>query len=469
MRWSARTSATGSDDGFTLIEATISIGIIGIVLTALTSFFVGAGAVGKSQGDAQTAVQLAVEATEGVDAMRGSELLRGRDQASTARQWVTPVSTAVAAHLNTMVQVYDSTAPTLSVGAPSPAALPTTAEAVTRNGVGYERHFYLGACWQPATGDTCGTTQGAGHLAFFRVVVAVTWSSRQCAPIRCSYVTTLLVSSSPNDPVFNLNAVPPPVPQDPGAQIGQQDVPVDLQLTATDGVPPLSWTSASGLPPGVTMDVSGTVTGVPTTVGGYTWTATVRDASGRTATTPPRTFTIRARPQVTGPANSSTISGTAVSVTATVTGGSAPFSWQASGLPPGLAMSTAGVISGAPARPGPDPVAYPVTVTVTDSRQRTAQRSFTWTIVPALQVDTPPAQVTAPGSQAAVQMVAGGGTKPYVAWTATGLPPGLSIDATGLITGKPQGGIGQYSVRVTVRDTAGTTATTAAFDWMVAT
>ena len=61
-------------------------------------------------------------------------------------------------------------------------------------------------------------------------------------------------------------------------------------------------------------------------------------------------------------------------------------------------------------------------------------------------------------------MTATGGTTPYTSWTATGLPPGLSMSSTGLISGTPQlaaagvGGATSASVAITVIDSASQTA-----------
>lgn len=80
---------------------------------------------------------------------------------------------------------------------------------------------------------------------------------------------------------------------------------------------------------------------------------------------------------VTNPGSKSGTVGTAVSsVTLSASGGTAPYTWTATGLPPGLSVSSGGVISGTPTTAG----TYSVTVTATDSASRTGTASFTWTI-----------------------------------------------------------------------------------------
>ncbi len=80
--------------------------------------------------------------------------------------------------------------------------------------------------------------------------------------------------------------------------------------------------------------------------------------------------------------------------------------------------------------------------------------------------------VTNPGSRTgtvgvatSLQMSASGGTPPYT-WSASGLPPGLSINSsTGLISGTPTTA-GAYTVTVTARDTANVSGSTS-FSWTI--
>jgi subtilisin family serine protease len=81
--------------------------------------------------------------------------------------------------------------------------------------------------------------------------------------------------------------------------------------------------------------------------------------------------------------------------------------------------------------------------------------------------------VVHPGNQTAtvdvatsLQLNASGGTPPYTAWTASGLPPGLALNgSTGQITGTPTTA-GSYPVTATVTDSAGQSGSTT-FTWTV--
>jgi hypothetical protein len=101
--------------------------------------------------------------------------------------------------------------------------------------------------------------------------------------------------------------------------------------------------------------------------------------------------------------------------------------------------------------------AYKVTVT-----GKSAQHTHTATITLTVQQGSSgPVTVADPGFQFVhnqtvnLSLKASGGTGTYT-WSATGLPPGLSLDpTTGVITGRPTA-TGQYSSPVTATDTAGT-------------
>src|SRR6202042_1981878 len=66
----------------------------------------------------------------------------------------------------------------------------------------------------------------------------------------------------------------------------------------------------------------------------------------------------------------------------TLTGGTAPIAWTATGLPAGLAISpTTGVISGTPTTNAASP--YTVGVTATDANRAASSMNFTLTVHPA--------------------------------------------------------------------------------------
>ncbi|MEC3978115.1 Ig domain-containing protein [Amycolatopsis sp. H20-H5] len=68
--------------------------------------------------------------------------------------------------------------------------------------------------------------------------------------------------------------------------------------------------------------------------------------------------------------------GQAASVQLSATGGTAPYTWSATGLPAGLSISSAGLVSGTPSTAG----SFTVTATATDAASATGSTSFAWTV-----------------------------------------------------------------------------------------
>jgi hypothetical protein len=171
---------------------------------------------------------------------------------------------------------------------------------------------------------------------------------------------------------------------------------------------------------------------------------------------------------VTNPGNQSGAVGTAVSlqISATDSASGQTLTYSATGLPAGLSISSSGLISGTPTTAGTSSV----TVTATDTTGAHGSAAFTWTIsAPAGNTVT----VTSPGNQSgtvgtAVSLQiratdsASGQTLTY---TATGLPAGLSISSSGLISGTPSTA-GTSSVTVTATDTTGAHGS-ATFTWTI--
>lgn len=457
----------GTDAGFTLVEVLVSIAVIGIMMTALTTFFVSTVAATGRQGHQQMAVQLATDAAERARSIKSSAVLGGRDRISTDHQWASPVA-GVGPYLADMVEVWDGEA-VFPAGASAP--LPTSPRMVTLNNVEYGQHWYVGACWQPAAGGGCGPVQVAGAVRFYRVVIAVTWADHRCAGSSCGYVTVTLLNSASRDPVFNpgVGAQPPTV-HNPGAQTGEVSVPASLPLTATGGAPPLIW-SAGGLPNGLTMSSNGLISGTPTTAGTFGVSIAVTDGFTLIGTAA-FDWVIKALPVLTSPGDQTSTAGTALTLPIPITGGvtpltwsvAAPGAWGPTGLPPGLTLDPgSGVITGTPTTLGP---AKPVTVQVTDANGKSASVTFTWTVPPLQQPvvaaqSSPTATAISP-----LQLTTTGGVTPYT-WVVTDLPAGLSATAAGVITGTPTAGT-RYLVTATVTDHAGS-AKSVTFSWAVPT
>ncbi len=130
------------------------------------------------------------------------------------------------------------------------------------------------------------------------------------------------------------------------------------------------------------------------------------------------------------------------------TGGTAPYTWSATGLPIGLTMSATGVISGTATTAG---TTTPIIVTVFDATKAAASFDYSLTINPALGIGTaslPNGQV---GVAYSTTVVPTGGTASYTWAAVSGMPPGLSINSAGTIAGTPSL-LGTYNIAVSVTD-----------------
>ena len=225
------------------------------------------------------------------------------------------------------------------------------------------------------------------------------------------------------------------------------------QFSATGGVPPYFFTASGSLPTGTTFNSVGALAGTLTAVGTFTFTVTVTDSVQSTVS---KSFTIHvtvAALTITTASLPNGQVGVAYSASVAATGGVQPYTWSIGGLPAGVSGSASGAIGGTPTTAGP----YSVSVTVTDSAGAKASQSYTVTIsAPSLVVTTTSLPGGTVGAAYSAALAASGGVQPYT-WTAAGLPAGLSVSATGAITGTPTAA-GTSTVGVTVTDSKGTTA-----------
>jgi hypothetical protein len=225
-------------------------------------------------------------------------------------------------------------------------------------------------------------------------------------------------------------------------------------IAATGGTPPYSFAVTGGsLPDGLALAPGGTISGTPKTAGQFAFSVGVTDAKGGSAASG---FVITIQPaplNITGGPAGPVVAGTPVNITFAASGGVGPYQLTNNGnLPPGTTFNN-GVLSGTPTTVG----AFTFLVTVTDSTKAVYSNYFTLTVTAA-----PPLSLggTLSGGKVGVaytgQITATGGTGPY-SYAGTGLPGGLSLAATGAISGTPTTA-GQFTLSATVTDAKGATA-----------
>ena len=101
------------------------------------------------------------------------------------------------------------------------------------------------------------------------------------------------------------------------------------------------------------------------------------------------------QPIIVNPGSQTSAIGDTVSLQLNTSQGVPTFTWTATGLPSGLVISTAGLITGSPTTTTGSP--FTVTATTTDSFLDTATASFSWTILPKLTFTNPGPQVAVAG------------------------------------------------------------------------
>lgn len=134
--------------------------------------------------------------------------------------------------------------------------------------------------------------------------------------------------------------------------------------------------------------------------------------------------------------------------------GTPTFSVIAGSLPPGLTMSTAGVISGTPTTPG----TYNFTTQVADNSGCTGSQAMT-IVVSCPTVNITPGSITTPtvGTSYNQTLIGSGGSGPYsFSVTSGSLPAGLTLSTGGVISGTPTSS-GVYGFTVTATDLYGCT------------
>ena len=235
---------------------------------------------------------------------------------------------------------------------------------------------------------------------------------------------------------------------------GVTNVAYSATLLASGGKSPYTWSVASGpLPPGLTLTSGGVISGTPGTTGTFNFVAQVVDASGLVlSATKSLSITILQPVSITTISLPNGSMNVAYSATLLASGGKSPYTWSlASGsLPPGLTLTSGGVISGTPGTTG----TFDFVAQVVDASGLilSATKSLSITILQPVVITTASLSNGIMNVAYTGTLKATGGTLPYTWSIASGttLPPGLTLASSGVITGKPTAsGFFSFTGRVT--------------------
>jgi hypothetical protein len=283
-----------------------------------------------------------------------------------------------------------------------------------------------------ASGHITGTPTGPNVTSNF--TVKVTDSSNPTQSI--TQALSILINLPPA-PGINPATLP-------GGNVG---TPYNQSVSVTGGLGPYTWSISSGTrPAGVNFTpgtTSATLSGIPTTAATYSFTVTVTDSSNpsQSASVP---YTVLIGGMLPLSITTSSLPGGAFNTaygpaTINATGGFAPYSFGATGLPAGLTLSSAGSLSGTPTAAGN----FSVTVTVTDSQTptaATANATLPLTITATPLALTPGAGSLPNATQSAAyttSLTPSGGVGPYsisLDSTSTALPSALTFNSTSATT-----------------------------------
>lgn len=228
----------------------------------------------------------------------------------------------------------------------------------------------------------------------------------------------------------------------------------------TSGIPSnTTWELAGGtLPDGLTLSKEGLISGTPTAVGSSTFsvkaTGVAKDFTGTRVDTKQLTLKVvalaarsaRAQAEVGIPFRSTLVG----------SGGQAPYTWTATGLPAGLAVAPDGTISGTPTRAG----SYSFAAGITDASGAAATVQVKLAVRARLVITSRSLRTAAKGHDYVAKIGYRGGVT-GLRWTLSAgkLPAGLRLGSrTGTISGAPSA-VGTFGFTIRVRDSLGAVAT----------
>jgi large repetitive protein len=210
--------------------------------------------------------------------------------------------------------------------------------------------------------------------------------------------------------------------------------------------------TAGALPAGLTLSADGVISGTATATGSSTFTvkATAKEKNFGPTRVDSKQLTLNVVSLAASASRKVAEVGVSFSSSLLGTGGQAPYTWSATGLPAGLAVSSAGAITGVPVRAG----SYSVGLHLVDASGSAANLQLKLVVRAKLAIAAKALRTGTVGRAYKLKVAVRGGV-PTLRWSATALPAGLKLAArTGTITGVPRSA-GTFRVKVRVRDSLG--------------
>lgn len=213
--------------------------------------------------------------------------------------------------------------------------------------------------------------------------------------------------------------------------------------------------SAGTLPAGLSLSSAGALSGTPSAAGASSFTITATDSGAHTGSQS-YALSINAAVSVSPGSLPGGTVGSAYSQTITASGGTGTgysFSVSAGTLPAGLGLSSGGVLSGTPSAFGTSSF----TIRATDSGGNSGSQSYSLAISAATLVLSPTGlPIGTVGAAYSQTITASGGTGTGYSYSVSAgtLPAGLSLSASGLLSGTPTTAA-TYSFTATATDSAG--------------
>lgn len=249
---------------------------------------------------------------------------------------------------------------------------------------------------------------------------------------------------------------PDPVPDATASEVALID------LGAVGGTAPYAWSLVSG-PAWLSIDAeSGMISGYAPAVASatsYTIKARVSDASSpaRSAEVDLNLTVKPSVPQIATVSLLPAVRGKAYSFSLAAYAGTTPYAWSATGLPGGFSIGSAtGLLTSA----GNVTTAlgtYPVTIEVRSPHGASSTQNYDLRVVDPVSIATANLPAATSGSAYSFTLAAAGGVPPYRWSTSSPLPLGISLTATGILSGTSRQA-GSFPLTIEVRDASGDTA-----------